>query len=484
MAREDPSERSARSRPSDGCRRLPGLYRRAGQGTLGLMRYLPKSPSERQEMLDAIGAETVDELFESIPARFRLREPLPLPGPLSEMEIIEYFRKRAEENANGYTSFLGAGVYSHLRSVVTDALLQRGEFLTSYTPYQAEISQGTLTAIFEFQTLMCQLTGQEVANASMYDGSTAATEAVLMAERLTSRRLVLVARSVHPEYRAVLKTYAKNSGLIVEEAPISVDGTVDTKALQSSLKEDVAAVLVQSPNFLGVIEPIADLANIAHKIGALLVATVTEAVSLGLVKPPAEADIVAMEGQSFGLAPSYGGPFAGVIASRDKFVRQMPGRLVGQTTDSNGRRGFVLTLATREQHIRREKATSNICTNQALCALAATVHLCLLGKEGLREMAHQNLSKARFALAELEKIPGVRRTFDAPFFNEFTIELPRSVKLVNAQLLREKIIGPFVLGTAYPELTKHALVCVTETITRVEIEKFASALRSALEQPV
>ena len=331
---------------------------------------------------------------------------------------------------------------------------------------------------------MCQLTGQEVANASMYDGSTAATEAVLMAERLTSRRRVLVARSVHPEYRAVLKTYAKNSGLLVEEVPISADGTVDAKALQASLKEDVAAVLVQSPNFLGVIEPIADFANIAHKVGALLVATVTEAVSLGLVKPPAEADIVAMEGQSFGLAPSYGGPYVGVIASREKFVRQMPGRLVGQTTDSNGRRGFVLTLATREQHIRREKATSNICTNQALCALAATVHLCLLGKEGLREMAHQNLSKARFALAELEKIPGVRRAFDAPFFNEFTTELPRSVKLVNAQLLREKIIGPFVLGTAYPELTKHALVCVTETTTRVEIEKFASALRSALEQPV
>jgi glycine dehydrogenase subunit 1 len=448
------------------------------------MRYLPKSPDERKQMLAVVGGKSIDELFSSVPEQYRLKKALNLPGPLSEAEIIQYFKARAAENSLGYTSFLGAGVYNHLRSVITDTIIQRGEFLTSYTPYQAEITQGTLQSIFEFQTLMCQLTGQEVANASMYDGSTAATEAVLMAERLTSRRRVLVARSVHPEYRAVLKTYAKNSGLIVEELAISHDGTVDTKALQSSLKEDVAAVLVQSPNFLGVIEPIADLANIAHKVGALLVATVTEAVSLGLVNPPAEADIVAMEGQSFGLAPSYGGPYVGVIASREKFVRQMPGRLVGQTTDSNGRRGFVLTLATREQHIRREKATSNICTNQALCALAATVHLCLLGKEGLREMAHQNLSKARFALAELEKIPGVRRAFDAPFFNEFTIELPRSVKLVNAQLLREKIIGPFVLGTAYPELTKHALVCVTETITRVEIEKFASALRSALEQPV
>jgi glycine dehydrogenase subunit 1 len=448
------------------------------------MRYLPKSPDERKQMLAVVGGKSIDELFSSVPEQYRLKKALNLPGPLSEAEIIQYFKARAAENSLGYTSFLGAGVYNHLRSVITDTIIQRGEFLTSYTPYQAEITQGTLQSIFEFQTLMCQLTGQEVANASMYDGSTAATEAVLMAERLTSRRRVLVARSVHPEYRAVLKTYAKNSGLIVEEVGISADGTVDSKALQSCLKEDVAAILVQSPNFLGVIEPIADLANIAHKVGALLVATVTEAVSLGLVKPPAEADIVAMEGQSFGLAPSYGGPYVGVIASREKFVRQMPGRLVGQTTDSNGRRGFVLTLATREQHIRREKATSNICTNQALCALAATVHLCLLGKEGLREMAHQNLSKARFALTELEKIPGVRRAFDAPFFNEFTIELPRSVKLVNAQLLREKIIGPFVLGTAYPELTKNALVCVTETITRVEIERFASALRSALEQPL
>jgi glycine dehydrogenase subunit 1 len=448
------------------------------------MRYLPKSPAERQQMLAVVGGKSIDELFSSVPEQYRLKKALNLPGPLSEAEIIQYFKARAAENSLGYTSFLGAGVYNHLRSVITDTIIQRGEFLTSYTPYQAEITQGTLQSIFEFQTLMCQLTGQEVANASMYDGSTASTEAVLMAERLTSRRRVLVARSVHPEYRAVLKTYAKNSGLIVEEVAIGPDGTVDTKALQSSLKEDVAAILVQSPNFLGVIESIADLANIAHKSGALLVATVTEAVSLGLVKPPAEADIVAMEGQSFGLAPSYGGPYVGVIASREKFVRQMPGRLVGQTSDSNGRRGFVLTLATREQHIRREKATSNICTNQALCALAATVHLCLLGKEGLREMAHQNLSKARFALTELEKIPGVRRAFDAPFFNEFTIELPRSVKLVNAQLLREHIIGPFVLGTCYPELTKHALVCVTETITRVEIEKFASALRSALEQPI
>jgi len=448
------------------------------------MRYLPKSPAERREMLATIGATSIDDLFASIPERYRLREALKLPGPLSEAEVIDFFKARAAENSVGHSSFLGAGVYNHLRSVVTDAIIQRGEFLTSYTPYQAEIAQGTLQAIFEFQTLMCQLTGQEVANASMYDGSTAATEAVLMAERLTGRSRILVARSVHPEYREVLGTYAKNSGLHVDEIGYAADGTLDRNALQSTLKNDVAVVLVQSPNFFGAIESLAALADAAHAHGALLAVAITEAVSLGAVKAPVEADIVAMEAQSFGLAPSYGGPFAGVVATKEKFVRQMPGRLAGQTIDASGNRGFVLTLATREQHIRREKATSNICTNQALCALAATVHLTLLGKEGLREMAQQNLSKAQFALAELEKIPGVRRAFAAPFFNEFTIELPRSVKLVNAYLLRDKIVGPFVLGQRYPELTKHALVCVTETTPRAEIERFATSLRRALEQPL
>ena len=448
------------------------------------MRYLPKSPAERQEMLAAIGVKSVEELFSTIPETYRLKKPLDLPGPLSEAEVIAYFRARAAENSVGYTSFLGAGVYNHLQSVITDTVLQRGEFLTSYTPYQAEISQGTLQAIFEFQTLMCQLTGQEVANASMYDGSTATTEAVLMAERLTGKRRVLVARSVHPEYREVLKTYAKNSGLSVEEIGYTPAGTLDVKGLQSALRDDVCAVVVQSPNFFGAMESLGSLAEAAHASGALLVTAITEGVALGVMKPPAEADIVAMEAQSFGLAPSYGGPFAGVIATKEKFVRQMPGRLAGQTVDLDGRRGFVLTLATREQHIRREKATSNICTNQALCALAATVHLTLLGKEGLREMAEQNLAKAQFALKELEKIPGLKRTFAAPFFNEFVVELPRSVRMVNAELLKEKIIGPFVLGAAYPELTKHALVCVTETTSRAEIERMVAAVRRALEQPL
>ena len=448
------------------------------------MRYLPKSPNERQEMLAAIGAKSIEELFSSVPEPYRLKKPLNLPGPLSETELLQYFEARAAENSAGYTTFLGAGVYNHLRSVVTDTILQRGEFLTSYTPYQAEISQGTLQAIFEFQTLMCQLTGQEVANASMYDGSTATTEAVLMAERLTGRRRVLVARSVHPEYREVLRTYAKNSGLRIEEISYAAAGTVDSNGLKAALRDDVCALVVQSPNFFGAIENLASLAEAAHASGALLVTAIAEALSLGVVKPPAEADIVAMEAQSLGLAPSYGGPFAGVVAAQEKFVRQMPGRLAGQTTDQEGRRGFVLTLATREQHIRREKATSNICTNQALCALAVTVHLALLGKEGIREMAEHNLAKAQYALRELEKIPGVKRTFAAPFFNEFTVELPRSVKMVNAELLKGKIVGPFVLGSAYSELSKHALVCVTETTTHGEIERFVAGVKRALEQPL
>ncbi|MFZ0411887.1 MAG: aminomethyl-transferring glycine dehydrogenase subunit GcvPA [Candidatus Acidiferrales bacterium] len=448
------------------------------------MRYLPKSQSERQEMIAATGAQSVDQLFQTIPEKFRLRQPLNLPGPLSEAEIIGYFQDRAAENARGYTSFLGAGVYSHLRSVVADALVQRGEFLTSYTPYQAEFAQGTLTAIFEFQTLMCQLTGQEVANASMYDGSTALTEAVLMAERLTGRDRVLIARSVHPEYRQVLATYARNLGLVIEEIGYDESGRLDGSKLTEEKLRGAAAIVVQSPNFFGVLEEIPALAAAAHASGALLVTAIAEAVSLGIVRPPAEADIVAMEGQSLGVAPSYGGPYVGVIATREKFVRQMPGRLAGQTVDVEGNRGFVLTLATREQHIRREKATSNICTNEALYALAATMHLCLLGKEGLREMALQNLAKARFAQSELEKIPGVRRVFSAPSFNEFVVEFPRSVKLVNAELLRERIIGPLPLGLEYPELTKRALVCVTETTSRAEIERFAAAVGRILEKPV
>jgi glycine dehydrogenase subunit 1 len=444
------------------------------------MRYLPKSDAERRAMLETIGAKSIEELFGSIPAEFRLREPLEIPEALSEPEIIDYFRARAGENAAGYASFLGAGVYRHLRSVVADALLQRGEFLTAYTPYQAEISQGTLQWIFEFQTMVSQLTGQDVANASMYDGSTALAEAALMAERVTGRHRVVAARTVHPEYRQVLETYAQHAGLEIDSFGYAASGRVDSDGLRAAVDEKTAAVVVQSPNFFGVVEEIAAAAEIAHAKGALLIVVITEAVSLGILRPPAEADIVAMEGQSYGLAPSYGGPFVGVIATREKFVRQMPGRLVGQTTDVKGQRGFCLTLATREQHIRREKATSNICTNQALCALAMTMHLVLLGRQGVRELAEQNLAKARYAREKLEAIPGVERVFPAPAFNEFVLRLPRSVRMVNRALLADKIIGPLALGQFYPELTKCGLFCVTETTTREEIDRLADALARIL----
>ena len=433
-------------------------------------------------MLDAIGAKSIETLFEAIPEKYRLREPLKLPGPLSEMEIIEYFKARAAENSRGYTSFLGAGVYQHLRSVVTDALVQRGEFLTSYTPYQAEISQGTLQAIFEFQTLMSQLTGQEVANASMYDGSTALTEAVLMAERLTRRHRVLVASTLHPEYRQVLRTYAKHLGIAVEEFGVAPNGQGDVGAIGNEALNQAAAVVVQSPNFLGVLERLAPIADHAHAAGALLIDCVTEPVSLGIVKPPEEADIVALEAQSFGVPPSYGGPFVGVIATREKFVRQMPGRLAGEALDGEGRRGFCLTLATREQHIRREKATSNICTNEALYALVVTIHLCLLGKEGLRELALQNLAKARFAAEELKRIPGVKFPFSGPTFNEFVVEFPQPVRQINEKLLTQRIVGPLALEKYYPGQERRGLVCVTETMPRAEIERFAAVLRKTLTE--
>jgi glycine dehydrogenase subunit 1 len=289
---------------------------------------------------------------------------------------------------------------------------------------------------------------------------------------------------LHPEYRQVLETYTRNLGLEIQEVGFLPSGQIDGTTLDAAIDDKTAAVVVQSPNFFGVLEAVSDLADLAHERGALLVTSITEGVSLGVVRPPSQADIVAMEAQSFGLPPSYGGPYAGVIATRDKFVRQMPGRLAGETVDADGRRGYVLTLATREQHIRREKATSNICTNQALCALAVSIHLCLLGKEGLKELAAQNLAKARFALEELEKIKGVRRAFSGPFFNEFTVELPRSVKLVNAELLREKIIGPLPLGGFYPELTKRGLFCVTETTSRAEIERMVAAIRKILSNPI
>src|SRR5487761_1812781 len=445
------------------------------------MRYLPKSPSDRDAMLKEIGVSSIGDLFQSIPAEYRLTTDLNIPPQMGEQEIVNLFRTAADRNANGYASFLGAGAYRHYRPVVIDALVQRGEFLTSYTPYQAEISQGTLQAIFEFQTLMAQLTGQEVANASMYDGSTATTESVLMAERLTRRHRVLVARTVHPEYRQVLATYAKHLAIEVEEFGFTASGQIDLASIRADALAESAAVVVQSPNFFGVLEALGPVAEAAHAQGALLINCITEPLSLGVVRPPEAADIVALEAQSFGVPSSYGGPYVGVIATRDKFVRQMPGRLAGETTDAAGRRGFCLTLATREQHIRREKATSNICTNEALYALVVTIHLCLLGKEGLRELAMQNLAKAHFAQGMMKTIPGVTLPFSGKAFNEFVVEFPRPVSQINQKLLAEEIVGPLALDRYYPGPEKRGLLCVTEVTPRAEIERLAAAVRKILQ---
>src|SRR6184192_4190697 len=398
------------------------------------MRYLPKSPADREAMLKAIGKRSIDDLFAPIPAEYRLNRDLKVPRQMAESEIVEWFRERSHENGDGYTTFLGAGAYYHYRPVIIDSLISRGEFLTAYTPYQAEVSQGTLQAIFEFQTMICELTGMEVANASMYDGSTAVPEAVMMAVRITGRSGAVVARSVHPEYREVLAGYTRNQGIPVEEVGFSASGRLKIDKLEEAITQETACVVIQSPNFFGTIEYVAAMAEIAHRNGALLVVAITEAVSLGIVKPPVEADIVAMEAQSFGVPVGFGGPYAGVIATKEKFVRQMPGRLVGETRDKRAKRGFVLTLSTREQHIRREKATSNICTNQALAALMATIFMTVYGREGLRELAIQNLAKADYAARQFGQHAKV--LFDGgPRFNEFVVATEDDPRVINTRLL-------------------------------------------------
>src|SRR5262250_1691240 len=447
------------------------------------MRYLPKSPADREAMLKAIGLSSVDDLFAPIPPEYRLNRDLNIPRQMAESEIVDFFRQRSRENGDGFQIFLGAGAYNHYRPVIIDSLISRGEFLTAYTPYQPEISQGTLQSIFEFQTMICELTSMEVANASMYDGSTAAAEAVMMAVRLTGRRSVLVARNLHPEYREVLATYATHQGIPVTIAGFGDDGRVRTKELEKWITPETACVLLQSPNFFGTIEDVAAVAEIAHNKGALLVVSIAEAVSLGIVEPPRDADIVAMEAQSFGVPVGFGGPYCGVIATREKYVRQMPGRLAGQTTDRNGKRGFVLTLATREQHIRREKATSNICTNQALVALMVNIFLTVYGKVGLKELARQNLAKAAYAADQFSKhakvlFPG------APRFNEFVVQTGEDPYVINSRLLGHKLVGGLPLKKFYPELGNAALWCCTEMTTRTAIDTAAGMLaESEAEEP-
>jgi len=439
------------------------------------MRYLPKSPDERRQMLQKIGCASVEQLFDSIPAEVRMQTPLALGRGQSEPEILQYFRARAAENTREEACFLGAGAYDHYRPAALDALISRSEFYTAYTPYQPEISQGTLQAIFEYQTLMCQLTGMDVANASLYDGSTALPESVLMAMRANGRRRVVVGRSVHPEYRQVLTTYLQHQHIALDEIPCAESGQMEETALAERMGADVSALVVQSPNFFGIVEDIPALAARAHAAGALLIVMIAEPVSLGILRPPVEADIVAGEAQSCGVPLSYGGPYVGFLAAREKYVRSMPGRLVGQTTDAEGNRGFCLTLATREQHIRREKATSNICTNQALCALMVTIFLSVYGKEGLREMAIHNLSKARHA-AERFRRAGAQLRFSGRYFNEFVVAGIGNRPRVKERLLEQKIIGGLELGSYYPELDGSVLFCFTETAGQEKMDQLVQIM--------
>ncbi len=433
-------------------------------------------------MLAKIGVPSVGELFRSIPDDLILKEGLDIPGPLAETELIGRIEEIAQKNSyHNYLSFLGAGAYPHIIPSVVDYLSSRGEFISPYTPYQPEVSQGTLQIIFEFQTLVCQLTGLDIANASLYDGASGAAEAVLMAHRLKAKPKILVARSVHPQYREVIQTYTRNLGLSIQEIAFSDRGEIDTEELNERLDEETSAVVVQSPNFFGVIENLEDISKQARKHQALSVVVVAEPVSLGILEAPGKlgADIITGEGQSFGLPVGFGGPYLGFMACRKEYVRQFPGRIAGEAKDVDGNRGFVLTLSTREQHIRRERATSNICTNQAWCALRATIFLELLGKEGLRELAWQNIQKANYALDKMSGIKGINPRFDGVSFNEFVLEFERPWPEIQEFLKEKQILGGFSVEHAYPELKNCALLCVTESHKKEDIDRLADVLREA-----
>ena len=446
------------------------------------MRYIPNSPEERAEMLRQIGLNSAEELFHSIPEELRLRGQLNTPAALSEIELLAGFEQMAARNtAARRVNFLGAGVYSHYIPTIVDHIISRSEFFTAYTPYQPEISQGTLQVIFEFQTLVCQLTGMEVANASMYDGSTALAEAVLMAERVTRRSKVIACGAVHPEYLEVVTTYVQHAGIDFERVDFDPATGQTSAKLTAALDDKTAALVVQSPNFFGCLENVSALAEKAHAAGALLVVAVTEGASLGLLKSAGAsgADIVVAEGQSFGVPLSFGGPYVGLFATREKYARQIPGRLVGEAFDKEGRRGFVLTLATREQHIRREKATSNICTNEGLIALAATVYLETMGRRGLQEVARQCAQKTAYAARRIAQIQGFSLPFSAPRFNEFVVRGPVAASELLARLAAEREInGGLALSRYFADRPNDFLVCVTELNSRAEIDALVAGLSS------
>ena len=447
--------------------------------------YIPHTEEDVKDMLRAIGKDSMEDLLSVFPKDLRCDE-LNIPSGLSEQELLDLAKKITFTNkgTGKYSSFLGAGSYNHYSPSLVNHILLRSEFFTAYTPYQPEVSQGTLQTIFEYQTLICQLTGMEVSNASLYDGASGVAEAVLMAERVTKRDKVVLSSALHPEYRDTTKTYHLFKEGDIVEAPYSKD-TGATEGLVDLIDDKTAAVVIQYPNFFGTIEDLEKIAKLAHDKGALFIVAVTEPVALGLLTPPGEfgADIVVGEAQSFGAGLSYGGPYLGFLATQNKHLRQMPGRVAGQTVDRNGTKCFCLTLSTREQHIRREKATSNICTNQGLISLAATVHLTALGKSGLISLANVNLSKAHYLKDELEKISGVKAPFSnngSPFFNEFTVDLGRDTDEIMAKLMEREIIGGLPLKRFYPELNTHMLLAVTEMNSVRKIDLFINAMKEIL----
>ncbi|HEY2322551.1 MAG TPA: aminomethyl-transferring glycine dehydrogenase subunit GcvPA [Thermoanaerobaculia bacterium] len=447
-------------------------------------RYIPNAEQDVREMLATIGVSSVDALFETIPADVKLKELLDIPGPWSEIETRRWFGALARQNKSGvdHVSFMGAGAYAHYQPACVDQLLLRAEFLTAYTPYQPEVSQGTLQSIFEYQTHQCLLTGLDVANASLYDGSTALCEAVLLAERIAKKKhKVVIARSVHPEYIETVRTYVQNLGIEVVEVPWGSDGRVDVEALRAACTDDVFGVAIQSPNFFGVVEDYDVIAN-ATPAAVTKIAVVAEATSLGILSPPGAHgfDICVGEGQAWGIAPQFGGPYVGFMVVKDALKRHMPGRLVGETVDVDGRRAYVLTLATREQHIRRGKATSNICTNQALIALAANMYLSLLGKNGLREVATQSMQKAAYLRSKLRTMNGVTLPFGNAIYNEFVVRTPYAATDILMDLEHEKILGGIPLGRFFDGHENDFLVAVTELHTKEHLDHFANAVSASI----
>jgi glycine dehydrogenase subunit 1 len=449
------------------------------------MRYIPNASEDVREMLETIGIDSIDRLFDSIPDDVKLGRLLDVPGPWSEIEIRRSLTAMGFRNVrtDDKPSFLGGGVYLHHQPACIDQLLLRSEFLTAYTPYQPEVSQGTLQSIFEYQTHQCMLTGLDVANASLYDGSTAFVEGVLLAQRVMPKKnKVVIAKSIHPMYRETLVTYVQNLGLEIVEVGMAADGRVDLAALKAASDENTFGVAIQSPNFFGVLEDYDAVSAIADAIKVRKIAVVAEASSLGIVSPPGKHgfDIAVGEGQAWGIPMSFGGPYVGFMAVRDDLKRHMPGRLVGETVDVDGRKAYVLTLATREQHIRRAKATSNICTNQALIALAANMYLSLLGRKGLREVASQCLQKAAYLRGKLVATGKVELPFSAPVYNEFTIRTKRPARELLAALAAEGILGGVALDTWYPDRPNDYIAAVTEMNTVADMDRYAAAIAKAL----